>query len=368
MNKKYDYLKIISDFDETQYKIYELIITNFNDFCDKLYYNITLNVKGCSQIFQDTKSQFFEYLKEDTDALQVSRLESYLVSFLERNKEFSNYYKDKPICYSSIINSIMSAFLNKTKTLKTNLNMIEMIYQNYIRYIHTDSGRSLIFDSEYKLENTPYYDKDSDTYINLNKCKNEVIHKTGIGLVSNLIVSLLWDEMLNGRGKVNFKECERKVWEKFDKEKLPHSTLFLRMKLLYAQMLDNMIKFGLIEKYFDTSIIFNIDGKNYNIKSAIEMWLKTARLDYFYEKKSHNPNRMNYIDLVDGVEKFCREKGIRFSTNLENSNALIALKCDANFNPNKSSKLYFYKNGVWKDFKTGKSGYLTELVPNNYFR
>lgn len=366
MNKKYDYLELVANFDKVQYRIYQTIIDNYNDFCDKLHFNITLNVKGCSQIFQDTKTQFIEYLQEDTDALEVSRLESYLISFIDRNKEFSEFYKDKPIIYSSVVNSTMRAFLNKTKTLKTNLNMLEMIYQNYIRYIHSDTGRSLIYDEEFKLENTPYYDENSETYINLNKCKKEVIKRTGIGLVSNIIVSSLWDEMLNGKGRINFKECERKVWEKFDKNKLPHSTLFLRMKLLYVQMLDNMIKFNLIDDYFDTSILFSIEGKTYNIKTAIEMWLQEAKIDYFYEKKS-NLNRINYIDLVDGVQQFCRERGIKYTTRLENDNALIALKCDSDFNSHKSSKLYFYKNGVWKDYKTGKSGYLTQIIPKTYF-
>lgn len=366
MNKKYDYLKIVANFDKVQYKIYQVIIENFDDFCGKLHYAITLNVRGCAQIFHDTKSQFKEYLLEETDALEVTRFESYLISFLERNKKFSEFFNDREKTYINISTSLIRAFLNRTKNLKTNLNLIEMIYQNYVKYIHTNAGRSLIYDEDYQLENCSYYEKNTDTYESLNKCKKELISATGIGLVSNLIVSSLWDEMFRGRGRVNFKECERKVWEKFDKEKLPHSTLFLRMKSLYCQMLSNLLKLGLLNKYFDTSLVFNIDGKNYNIESAVELWLNQARVDYFYEKKSQNRSRINYIDLVDGVERFCKDKGIKYSTRLENPEALIALKCDSNFVRSKGTKLYFYKNGVWKDFKNNKSGYLTELIPKNY--
>lgn len=359
MNKKYDYLKIVSQFDPRQYKIYETIIDNLDDFCERVHLGIVRNKAGCHQVFQDTKSDFLRYLKEETDGLEVSRIESTVISFIDRNTKFVDFYKKHPICYSSVSSSMLRGWLNKTKTLDVNMTQLDMIYQNYIKFIHTQPG------VDFLDNDIPYYDNQAEDVVKkLNQCKRKVIRKTGNSVVSNLICNVLWDEMFLSQGKINFKKCENKIWETFPQSKLPHTTLFTRLKSTYVNLLTNLLQDNLIDNYFDTTQLFMIEGKTVNVKTAIEEWLKKAKIDLFYEKKT--TPRINQTKIVEAVEKFCQDRGIMYKEMTSNPEVLIACKCDLYYARHKSPKLYFYKNGVVKDFYNDITTSAKNALPKGY--
>lgn len=365
MNKKYDYLKLVSNFDTRQYKIYESIIDNLDDFCDRVHLSILRNKAGCHQIFTDTKSDFIRYLKEETDGLEVSRIESTIISFIDRNKSYVNFYKKHPICYSSCSSSMLRGWMNKTKTLDANLNQLEMIYQNYIKFIHTNPGLCFLEDDIATFDK-PFYDNSEEVQKKLEECKRKVIRKTGNSVVSDLICDVLWNEMFLSQGKINFKACENKVWEVFPKEKLPHTTLFGRLKTTYVNLLNNLLQDNLIENYFDTTQMFVIEGKTYTVRTAIEEWLKTAKVDLFYERKNGLGSRVSQTKIVEAVEKFCKDYGIAYKEFNSNPDVLIALKCDMYYTRHKTPKLYFYKNGVVKDFYNDISTSVKNALPKGY--
>ena len=88
MNKKRNYLGILSNFNENQNKIYSVYLMNREYFEEKLFYSIKNDVAGCSELFLCTKELFKEWLEEDIQGETIPRIDTYMIHFLNSDNEF----------------------------------------------------------------------------------------------------------------------------------------------------------------------------------------------------------------------------------------------------------------------------------------
>ena len=92
-----------------------------------------------------------------------------------------------------------------------------------------------------------------------------------------------------------------------------------------------------------------------------------------YNKQLLAADIITYVDTLDMYRTnipdgfFDRNKLMnRNKYMIDNSDVLIALKADSNFERKKNYKLYFYKGGLYKDFRTGRYGNVKELFPAEF--
>ena len=359
MNKKRNYLSILAHFNENQNKIYSKYLANRDYFEEKLFYSIKNEIAGCSELFLCTKDIFKEWLEEDIQGDIVPRIDTYMIYFLNCDIEFVEQFKDAN--YEPLFISIIRAWNNKTKSLKVNLSQAEIIYLKYISYLNCASGKMKLSVSPL-FEDLAYSDE-NDTFQNLEECKKYVL-KIAKNPIEFFIMNKLWDMTFYSR-KFSYKEISEETKNTFG-EKITKTKAFNIIKHIHIKIYEYLMESGLFEKYFDTERIFEMDNKIYTIESLIEKWIKSIPADYiFYEKKTRRVSIPN-VELVSIIKNFCISRGLKYTTRTTNSDVLIALKADSNFERKKNYKLYFYKGGLFKDFRTGRFGNVKELLPAEF--
>lgn len=359
MNKKRNYLGILSNFNEYQNKIYSVYLMNREYFEEKLFYSIKNDVAGCSELFLCTKELFKEWLEEDIQGETIPRIDTYMIHFLNSDNEFCEKFNS--LHYEPLFLGIIRAWNNKTSSLKVNLSQIEMIYLKYISYLNGSSGKMKLSISPL-FEDIAYNDE-NNIFQNLEECKKLVL-KISKNPIEFFIISKLWDMTFYSR-KFSYKDISEETKNTFG-DKITKTKAFNIIKHIHIKIYEYLIESGLFEKYFDTERIFEMDNKIYTIESLIEKWIKSIPADYiFYEKKTRRLSIPN-VELVSFIKNFCISKGLKYTTRTSNSDVLIALKADSNFERKKNYKLYFYKGGLYKDFRTGRYGNVKDLFPAEF--
>lgn len=350
---------MLSDFDVSQNKVYNKYLINRDYFEEKLYYSIKNDVAGCSELFLCTKEIFKEWLEEDIQGEIVPRIDTYMIHFLNSDIEFCKKFESAH--FEPLFLGIIKAWNNRTKSLKVNLSQTEIIYLKYISYLNGAAGK-------FKLSTSPLteditYNDSTDTYENLEECKRLVL-KTSKNPIEFFIMNKLWDMTFYCR-KFSYKDISEETKNTFG-DKITKTKAYNIIRNIHVKMYEYLLENDLFERYFDTESLFQMDGKVYTIESLVEKWIKSIPADYiFYQKKTRRMSIPN-VEVTSIIKNFCIERGIKFTTRTTNSDVLIALKADSNFERKKNYKLYFYKGGLFKDFRTGRYGNVKELLPTEF--
>lgn len=367
MNRKYDYMDILSKTSTKEFDVFRIAFTNDEDFAYKIFEAIKLNVPGISDLYLRNPRFFIEFLLGTSHIQQLTRLEVYLLNSIRLNKNFYNNlnYDSAP----HLINIIVGSWLNKTKTLKTNVNQLQMIYYNFMEFSVSDAGQDLLYASSVFSPDitaipddreVPFYESYAYRVLQVKKCKKIVLKHFTKTALENCIVRYIWDEIFEGSN--NNKNIIKKVHENISEKYLTDSRLYQLIRKYKVDLLEVLLDGSYLEDYFDLSRTYMIDGKVHNLRTAMEQFLLTASLDY----EEHKYYKLSAAKITEVVENWSRSNGIRYS-DCQSSDALIACKVDSNLNTHKTPKLYFYKNGVVKDFYTGQSFNVKKFIPQEYW-
>lgn len=375
MNKKIFYINSITKFSDKQFRMFG-VLTNNEEYVIQRVYNAIKNcVPGAADIFLMSSHPFKKWLADNAEDV-LSRFDTYLIRFLELNKKYIDTI-DSGLGIDDLTNLLIGSWSHKTKTLKANLSQLQMIYYAYTRFLHTARGQDFLYGrSIYDMTDDAVYNEGLYTYITpffdtlayreaqVRKCKKEVLIATSRNAIENCIVRNIWDETFTAP-VFSYKHVLYKIRKELSDKALSDSSIYRSVKKLQVKMLTEILKHNRIEKYFDDTLVFSIKDKEYTIRSAIELWLAQAKYTLAIEKKQYKG--ISNVKLVEVVSNFCHKHGLEYSTQCTYTNGLIRIKSDAYFNSKKDYKLYFYKGGGFKCFRTGMSGHILSIIPQEYF-
>ena len=183
---KYDYISILPTLTEKEYLIFNTISQN-DEYASRYIYNSMLEkVPGASEIFLNNQDLFIQWLSSyPLTGQSVSILDSEVIGFLNRNKEFAKIYNASVEDITPIMYFLVKAWSNKTKTLKQNLNKLQMLYQRYVKFIMSDKGQDFLygksldlipdFDSTLAYEDKPFYEQEAYKQKQLLKLKKKYL-------------------------------------------------------------------------------------------------------------------------------------------------------------------------------------------------
>lgn len=382
MNKKYDYIELLSELDVQQYRLFNICSINSTYFGNLIFNNIVQDCEINSAIFN--RVYFTEWLNQIIDD-SITRLESEVIKWIHDYPGFFDFYKGD-WSVDSIINSVIQSWKNKPKTLR--LNKLSMLYANYIRFLGTMNGQTFLYgttaynildyEDQLSSEDTPYYSDMEHRIQNLIKCKKLVVSEVAKNGVEACVASAVWNSIFNTEGKYNLTKALNIL--KADPKMTRMSDMQMRRKLqkMKVLILESLLKDDKIETYFDSDYTISMDGTNFTLKSALEYYLVTTKADLDEKKPvfTECPKILNgHINISAftrdefrlTIEKYCIANGIQFSYHTNFYNGIAKLKIDANLKKHKTYKLWIYTGGGYRDFSTGTTGYVTEIIPKEYF-
>lgn len=370
--KKYDYLKILTSFNHQEYSMFYQLSMNEEYVAHEIYESIRQSVPGCSLMFMQTPNQFiqwFTFYSPENESL--SYFDTKIIGHINRNKKWAEEYYGDLTNVDNILVYLIASWRNKTKTLKANMNMLQMIYHEYIRFLNTEKGQDFaygksldwvteddIYEDGLYYEDKPYWETTLYREQQLLKFKKIVLLKDSKSALENLEMRIIWDLTFNSNGKFNLKEAERRVWAEVGKEAISHTALFKSLKKLRIKMLQTIYKY--LDDDFDyfSNKSFEIGGQVMTFKSAIYKYLIEAKIDL--ELDTLNKTDTN-IKVVDVATAWAARNGLQISTYTDSPNVLARVKGDSYGTSHKGWKLYFYKGGGYKDFYNCLTGYYKDF-------
>lgn len=368
---KYDYISILPTLTEKEYLIFNTISQN-DEYASRYIYNSMLEkVPGASEIFLNNQDLFIQWLSSyPLTGQSVSILDSEVIGFLNRNKEFAKIYNASVEDITPIMYFLVKAWSNKTKTLKQNLNKLQMLYQRYVKFIMSDKGQDFLygksldlipdFDSTLAYEDKPFYEQEAYKQKQLLKLKKKTLSNCCKSAMENIEMMALWD--VTFEGNFSYVECKERV-RKFITEKAVSDTqLYYHLKRLRVIMLQYII--DNYEDYMDNPVIY-INGQLYTIKEKLQEWAALATYELDKAKWSCNKKQLTNSKISETVAAWCDLKGIKYKYG--SGKVLIKMRVDADLTIKKSWKLYVFKGGGWFCQSTRQTGFITDLVPKNFF-
>ena len=112
MNKKYDYIELLSELDAQQYRLFNICSINSTYFGNLIFNNISQDCEINSAVFNRT--YFTEWLNQIIDD-SMTRLESEVIKWIHDYPGFFDFYNGD-WSVDSIINSVIQSWKNKPKT------------------------------------------------------------------------------------------------------------------------------------------------------------------------------------------------------------------------------------------------------------
>lgn len=369
---KYDYLKILSNFTEKQYKLFYTLTTNEDAVAHEIYKAVKASTPGCSEMFLQTGDKFIQWItfySPKNESLSI--FDTLLIGHIYRNSDWAEDYYGDESDLNGILAYLIASWKNKTKSLKANMNMLQMVYYRYIRFLNTDAGQDFAyaksmdgftdddaFESGLYYEDRPYWESTFYKQQQLLKFKKNVLLKNCKTTLENLEMRVIWNLTFQCSGKFNIKEAERLVWEEIGKDAVSHTTLYKHLKRLRVVMLQEV--YNHLDSDFDyfSDVSFELDGKITTFKNAIKSYLIDAKIDL---AESRLNNVHTNIKIVDTARDWALKHGLQFSTSTGHADILAMVKGDSDGTPHKGWKTYFYKGGGYKDFYKGQTGFYVDL-------
>lgn len=339
----------------------------------EIYDSIKTAVAGRSTMFLQTPNEFIQWFTFYSPENEVlSYFDTKIIGHIHRNKSWAEDYYGDLNDLDNIIVYLIASWRNKTKTLKVNMNMLQMIYLEYIRFLNTDKGQDFAYgksldflteDDVYEdglyYEDKPFWETAVYREKQLLKFKKLLLLKNCKNALENLEMKVIWDLTFNSGKKFNIKEAERLVWKEVGKESISHTALYKSLKKLRIKLLQEVYNHLDFEFEYFSNVSFELDGEVTTFKKAIYKWLIDAKVDL--EIDNLNNSRDPNIRVVDTVINWAAKNGLRFDTFAESPNVLVRVKGDSRGMPHKGWKLYFYKGGGYKDFYNDSTGYYRDF-------
>lgn len=374
VNSKYDYAELLSKFNDKEYKIFNTIAnSNESYLAQRLYIAIKNNVAGAATMFLTTGDEFKQWLTNYSPSNQeFSNLDTEIIGHIVRNKEWVENYNDDVMNIDSVVNYLIASWSNRTKTLKVNMDKLNMIYQRYIRFLNTEKGQDFAFGKsldlmpDYECESEgayytdkPFWEEYSYREEQLLKLKKHCIQKISDNAIQMVEVRALWEAMFENNGRKFSLASARDIARKYiDKKAIGDTTLYKYLRKLRIELLKEIMAH--VDEYFDETQLFELNGKIVNIKTALEEYLRDATMDEIIAKKNDVESRN--IVVTEAVENWCCLNHVRYSKDTHDPNILVMVRADSNGNTKDHYCLYFYKGGGYRDFTKHKTGYYTEIV------
>lgn len=385
MNRKNDYVQMLSELDAYQYRLYDICSTNFRYFSNLIYNNITMsddvNIEIVSQ-----REHFIEWLNDNlTNDDCITRLDSEVINWIHDYPEFFDFYKGD-WSVDSIINSVIQSWKNKPKTRR--LNKLGMLYANYVRFLGTGHGQTfkygttafdLIQANSYPVEGLPFYKEKEYQYQELAKLKKIVVlevAKTGLEACEAMA---LWDATFNFE-KFSYSNAINLVKNDPKLGKLSEGQIRRHLLTMHIKLLKAILKGDRVETYFNTEdTLVEMNNTIYSLRNILEYYLSNAEKEANKDKpkvladiskivnghvnvKAYTKDEIRII-----IQNFCTAKGIPCSFTTGYYHGIAKLKIDSDFGKHKTYKLWIYDGGGYKDFSLDKTGYITDLIPMEYF-
>jgi hypothetical protein len=151
------------------------------------------------------------------------------------------------------------------------------------------------------------------------------------------------------------------------------------LNVLFVKLLKSLLKGDRIERYFDSTYTINIEGSYHNIRSALEYYLLTTQEDLTISapKKAVksakiinnkvNAHAYTKDELKIVIDNWCKANGIPYSFSTGYYKSIAKLKADVELKKHKQYKLWIYEGGGYRDFYSNQTGYITNLIPKEYF-
>lgn len=369
--KKYDYLGILRGFTEKEYTLFYTLSTNEDIVSEELYKAVKENVAGCATMFLQTGDKFKQWLcfySPENECL--SYLDTTIICHIYRHKSWVDEFKGDFNNLNDLLSFLIGSWKNKTRTLKSNLNQLDMFYQRYIRFLNTNAGQDFayaksldslteenVFEEGLYYTDKPYWESEVYRMQQLLKFKKTILLKKCKTTLENLEMQIIWDLTFEGK-KFNLKEAERRVWKEVGENTIPHTTLFKHLKKLRLVMLQEIYNHLSDEFDYFSNKSFEINGEIVTFKSAIEKFLLDAKIDLALEK---NDCRETNIKIVETAYAWAKRHGLVISTATSSPNILAQVKGDSYGLPHHGWKTYFYKGGGFKDFYNNVTGFYKDL-------
>lgn len=382
MNKKYDYLELLSKLDNDQYRVYLICSVNSRYFGTLIFNNLSQDTEVNKETFN--RMYFCEWLNQLIDN-NVTRLESEVIKWIYNYPGFLDFYKGD-WSVDSVLNSVIQSWKNKPHTLR--LNKLSMLYANYMRFLGTSHGQDFLYGSTaYNIldysdklsdeNSSPYIDEETRIQ-NLILCKKQVILDVAKNGVEVCEASAIWNSIFNTEGNYNLTKALKILKADPKMSKMSDMQMRRHLKIMKVKILKSLLKDDKLEKYFDTDYSIEINGKCYSLRSAIEMFLlKTESSLELYPNKNKHTDKIinNHVNIKaftrdefkETIARFCQCRGIYFSFATGYYNGVAKLKIDSDFKPHKSYKLWIYNGGGYKDFYNDTTGYITDIIPQEFF-
>lgn len=366
--KKYDYLKILTGFNQQEYSIFYRLSMDEEHVAMEIFNAIKASVPGCSPLFfnnPDKFLQWFTFYSPENETL--SYFDTKLIGHIHRNKSWAKDYYGDLNDTEAILIYLIASWQNKTKTLKANLNMLHMLYLEYVRFLNSNKGQDFLYgkslswltdDETYEeglyYEDKPYWETELYRQQQLMKFKKTVLLKGCKNALENLEMRVIWQLTFEGTGKFNIKEAERMVWHEIGENAISHTALYRSLKKLRIQMLEEIYNHLDFDFDYFRNVSFMMDGEVITFKKAIYKWLVAAKIDLECDLIKSNPE--TNIKVVDIATNWAFKHGLRYDTQSECPNVLVRIKGDSTGTAHKGWKLYFYKGGGYKDFYNDRKG------------
>jgi hypothetical protein len=382
MNKKYDHLVLLSELDADQFRLYNICATNNMYFATMIYNAICSTSAINTKVFK--REWFIEWLNLDVEDDNVTKLESQVIKWIHDYPEFFDFYKGD-WSVDSIINSVIQSWKNKPKTLR--VNRLTALYTGYLKFLETKNGQNFLYGTTAysMLDNmesdpyVPYYDQLEYKLEQLNKCRKEVIGeiaKSGTEIVESLA---LWDAIFKCEGKFTIAKAIEIAKHDPRMQILTDMQIRRHLNVLFVKLLKSLLKGDRIERYFDSTYTINIEGSYHNIRSALEYYLLTTQEDLTISapKKAVksakiinnkvNAHAYTKDELKIVIDNWCKANGIPYSFSTGYYKSIAKLKADVELKKHKQYKLWIYEGGGYRDFYSNQTGYITNLIPKEYF-
>ena len=370
--KKLDYLELLSQFNQKEYEIFNTLSSNEDYVAQRLYLAIRHNVAGASSMFLNTGDKFRQWITFYTPKHQeLSYLDTIIIGHIHRNPDWSTIYNGSTTDIDTVVAFLIASWKNYTKSLKVNMNILNMIYQRYVRFLNTDAGQAFAYGLSIDLlpefdayeegayyEDKPFYEAYAYREEQLMKFKKACMLKLSKSAVQNVELRALWDLHFNSTQKFSYIKARELVRKEITKDAVSDTALYYHLKKLRVALLKEVL--ANVDEYFDADQIFEVDGKVVNIVSAIKAWLVTAEIDSARDDVDKVEARN--IIVANAAESWAVSNGLKYSKPNDASNILIQVKGDIYGNTHDHYSLYFYKGGGYKDFRVKQSGFYTDVI------
>lgn len=369
---KYDYLAILSKFDEKRYKIFLTLSQNDDYVCGVIFKNVQSQVAGASDLFLTTENLFKQWLTSVmVEGQEVSILDSIIIGFLDRDPEFSEMYSGDLFDTRHITFFLMKAWANKIKSI--NKNQLQLIYYRYIDFLYTARGQDFLYGNALSLlpdfdeseeiayEDRPFYEQAAYVQKQLLLFKKKTLSKCCKTAIENCEMRALWDVTF-GADKFTYLAVAAIVRKTITEKVVAKTTLYYHLKRLRVVMMQ-----FILDNYDDylEDRVYSINGVMMHTKDIIQEYLIDAKYDLEKDKYVCNKNQLTNSRIVDTVVRYCDTRGIRYQYGLDK--VLIKLKMTAEGRTKKTWKLYIFKGGGYYCHSTGRNGFITDLIPKEFF-